>query len=594
MKHFFYSRLAMDNIRKNARNYIPYIITCTLTIIMFYSFISLSMNDGLTQMKVGRRLIPYILNLGIWVVGIFAVIFLFYTYSFLIKRRQKEFGLFNILGMEKKHISKIVALETLYVAVISLVAGLAIGILLNKLLYMLLLRMIDAELTLDFSISFQPIITTVLFFGGIFFVIFLYSIGRIHLSNPIELLHSTKTGEKEPKTKIIMTILGVLCLGGGYYISLTTEQIQYAITNFFLAVILVVVGTYLLFTVGSVTLLKLLKKNKKYYYKTNHFISVSSMIYRMKRNAVGLANICILSTMVLVMLSVTTTLMIGLEDTLNKSYSHDIILSVYVGSDNNKEQITSSVEKIINETAKEHQLSISNISKSYFVAFGVCYNNGKFSIDNQTDYTSNLNDIHHIDVISVSDYNRILNKKAVLKSNEILLFSEDDAVCNNKEIVFLDQNYKVMESSNILPNSLNFDYAIMSINTIIIVSDESFEQLAHLNPEDYYSNNSMYGYAFDLSGTNTQKISFTDDLNNKIFSDDNAFLREYGLLLSSKPEMRTSLYEVYGGLLFVGIFLGILFTAAMVLIIYYKQTSEGYEDRERFEIMQKVGLDYHD
>ncbi len=584
MKHFFYSRLAADNIRKNARTYIPYIIACTLTIVMFYSFISLSNNNDLTEMKIGRRLIPYILNLGIWVIGIFAVIFLFYTYSFLIKRRQKEFGLFNILGMEKKHITKIVALETLDVAVISLVAGLAIGILFNKLLYMLLLRMIDAELTLDYHISFEPIIPTLLFFGGIFLVIFLHSIGRIHLSNPIELLHSTKTGEKEPKTKIIITILGILCLGGGYYISLTTKQIQEALPNFLLAVILVIIGTYLLFTVGSITLLKLLKKNKRYYYKTNHFISVSSMIYRMKRNAVGLANICILSTMVLVMLSVTSTLMISLESTLN-SFSHDIMYSIEIGSDDNKEQVSSSIEKIVEETAKEHRLSILNLSQGYFINWNICYDNGIFSSDSETDNEENL---HLLEIISISDYNRILDKKAVLKSDEILLFSEDSTVCDDKEIVFLDRHYTVAESANSLPKDLKFNLTIEYKNIIMVVSDNVFEQLVHI----YEGHNiSTYGYDFDLSGTNEQKIEFTEDLNNRIFSHENNTLAEHGLVSYSKSEDRSGLYEIYGGLLFIGIFLSILFTAAMVLIMYYKQTSEGYEDRERFEIMQKVGLE---
>lgn len=587
MKNFFYSRLAANNIRKNARNYIPYIIACTLTIIMFYSFLALGTNDGLKQMETGSRLLPDIMVLGIWVVGIFAVIFLFYTYSFLIKRRQKEFGLFNILGMEKKHISRIVALETLYVAVISLAAGLIIGILLNKLLYMLLLRMIDAKLTLEFYISIKPLIITVLFFGCTFFVIFLYSIRRIRLSNPVELLHSTKTGEKEPKTKIIMTILGILCLGGGYYISLTTENIQYAIVNFFGAVILVIVGTYLLFTVGSVTLLKVLKKNKKYYYKTNHFISVSSMIYRMKRNAVGLANICILSTMVLVMLSVTTTLMTGLENTLNKAYPNDVAVFANIGSDNNKEQINSLIEESVQETAEEHQLNISNISENYFLEIAFYYNdNGEFSEDGS--FLLGDENLYLVEFISVSDYNRILSKEVELKSDEVLLFSDNTAICDDKEVTFYEKQYTVTDSSNTLPDNLTYDYIITNY-TIVIVSDDTFEYLSHITSE---YNSSTYSFSFDLNGTNEQKISFFNDLSDKIF--DNTILRENGFSLLSKAATRTGLYEIYGGLLFIGIFLGILFTAAMVLIIYYKQTSEGYEDRERFEIMQKVGLDSHD
>ena len=328
MNKFFYARLAANNIKKNAKIQIPFMITSILTVSMFYILLSLSLNQGFRDAEVGSTMIPIVLGLGCWIVGIFAVIFLFYTYSFLIKRRQKEFGLFNILGMEKKHIAKIIALETFYTAFISIVVGLLAGVILDKLMYLLLLRIVNLQTNLTHYISFKPIIITSILFVSIFIVLFLYSILKVRLTNPIQLLHGGQVGEKEPKTKILMAIIGLICLGIGYYLSIMTKDAVNAVNLFFIAVIFVIIGTYFLFVAGSIALLKMLRKNKKYYYKTSHFISVSGMLYRMKKNAVGLANICILSTMVLVMLSTTLSMMLGLDDVLNRNYPYDISLSL--------------------------------------------------------------------------------------------------------------------------------------------------------------------------------------------------------------------------------------------------------------------------
>ena len=301
MNKLFYSKLAVTNIKKNSKTYIPFLLTCIITIAMFYDICSLAGNNGLDSMP-GSGEMRMMLTLGTYVVGFFAIIFLFYTNSFLMKRRKKEFGLFNILGMEKRHVSLIIAFETLLTAVISLSLGFFIGISIDKLLFMAIGKMFNTQTTFGFYISTSAMKTSLILFGLIFFFMYLNSIRQIKLSNPIELLHSSEYGEKEPKSKWIITILGLLCLSTGYYISLTTENPISAMLLFFSAVILVIIGTYLLFTAGSVTLLKVLKKNKRYFYKPNHFISVSGMIYRMKQNAAGLANICILSTMVLVMI----------------------------------------------------------------------------------------------------------------------------------------------------------------------------------------------------------------------------------------------------------------------------------------------------
>ena len=284
MNKLFYPKLALTNIKKNSKTYIPFLLTCIITIALFYDICSLAGNSGLDSMP-GAGEMRMMLILGTYVVGFFAIIFLFYTNSFLMKRRKKEFGLFNILGMEKRHVSLIIAYETLLTAVISLSLGFLIGISLDKLLFMAIGKMFDSNITLGFYISSSAIKTSLILFGLIFLFMYLNSVRQIKLANPIELLHSTEYGEKEPKSKWIMTILGIVCLSIGYYISLTTKNPITAMMLFFCAVILVIIGTYLLFTAGSVTLLKALKKNKGYFYKPNHFISVSGMIYRMKQNA---------------------------------------------------------------------------------------------------------------------------------------------------------------------------------------------------------------------------------------------------------------------------------------------------------------------
>ena len=352
MNKLFYPRLAITNIKKNSKTYFPFLLTCIVTIALFYDICSLAGNSGLDSMP-GSAEMRMMLMLGTYVVGFFAIIFLFYTNSFLMKRRKKEFGLFTILGMEKRHVAFIIAYETLITALISLVFGFLIGISLDKLLFMAIGKMFDADITLGFYISSSAMKSSLVLFGLIFLFMYLNSIRQIKLANPIELLHSTEYGEKEPKSKWIMTILGIVCLLIGYYISLTTQNPITAMILFFCAVILVIIGTYLLFTAGSVTLLKVLKKNKRYFYQPTHFISVSGMVYRMKQNAAGLANICVLSTMVLVMISTTFCLWIGIDDLIKQRYPREVIAYTHA----NEEDIQT-IRKVSNQLLKEKGLAI--------------------------------------------------------------------------------------------------------------------------------------------------------------------------------------------------------------------------------------------
>ena len=323
MRKLFYARLALDNIRKNARTYIPYILSCVFTVAMTYILYMLPEDPGLTGTR-GEITIRSTLVLGSFVVTIFAVIFLFYTSSFLTKRRRKEFGLLNVLGMEKKHLAKMMFFETLFVGLFSAVVGLLLGVALSKLVLLFLLKLLDFDVAFGLTFSLKAALITLFIFAAIFLLILLNNIRLVHFASPVELLRGDKVGEREPKAKWLLVLIGVVTLGAGYLMAVTIQNPLEALMFFFVAVVLVIIGTYCLFTAGSIAVLKLLKRNRHYYYQPEHFISVSGMMYRMKQNAVGLGNICILSTMVLVMLSATSTMFIGTESSLMGRYPREI------------------------------------------------------------------------------------------------------------------------------------------------------------------------------------------------------------------------------------------------------------------------------
>lgn len=577
MNNVFYPKLAANNIKKNSKTYIPYMLTCIFTAAMYYIIHSLSNNEGISTL-VGSDTISITLGLGNNITAIFAIIFLFYTNSFLIKRRKKEFGLFNILGMEKKHLLRVIGYETLYIALISLILGIAIGILLDKLMYLSVLKLMGVEISLGFYISWSSILSTIILFSIIFFIIFMNSLRQVHLSNPIELLKSSNFGEKEPKTKWAMAILGFVCLGLGYYIALTTKDPVAAISLFFVAVILVIVGTYLVFTAGSIAFLKVLRKNKKYYYNVKHFTSVAGMIYRMKQNAVGLANICILSTMVLVMISSTSSMMMGMEDIINTRYPYDI--SIYSdGSDTNKNNLL--VEEIDNIISRE------NIEKevSYaYLNFAGIKDKDKF-LTNRNSNSVVVNDVNNLIFITLEDYNKVALESKALEDGEVLLYSNRDKYEYDTINVF-DKSYKVAERvDDFLGNGI-ISANVASSQFIVVKDMEELDDLYRAQKETFGENASeidfMYGIDLKVDDNEKEVIynNITDTLYNKGFD----FIGE------TKVGSRSSFVSLYGGLFFIGIFLGALFIMATILIIYYKQISEGYDDKERFEIMQKVGM----
>lgn len=582
MNKLFYPKLALTNIKKNSKTYIPFLLTCIITIALFYDICSLAGNSGLDSMP-GAGEMRMMLILGTYVVGFFAIIFLFYTNSFLMKRRKKEFGLFNILGMEKRHVSLIIAYETLLTAVISLSLGFLIGISLDKLLFMAIGKMFDSNITLGFYISSSAIKTSLILFGLIFLFMYLNSIRQIKLANPIELLHSTEYGEKEPKSKWIMTILGIVCLSIGYYISLTTKNPITAMMLFFAAVILVIIGTYLLFTAGSVTLLKALKKNKGYFYKPNHFISVSGMIYRMKQNAAGLANICILSTMVLVMISTTFSLWIGIDDLTRQRYPREIVAYTNANEDD-----IQTIRDVSDQLLKDKNLEKENILDYRYVEFTGYQKEQSILTDRKNIYANMTDAICTVMVTDLDDYNQSMNTNYTLNENEILLYG------NRKEFEYdqfevFDYKFKVKEQVDEFMGNGN-SAANVASGYFIVVKDETIvNDIYRLQKEVYgdYASNLYNYYGFDIDASDTVIKEYYHSLVRNL---GDVGLEGYDV--ECKTISYAGFIALYGGFLFIGIFLSILFIMATILIIYYKQITEGYEDKERFEIMQKVGMDH--
>ena len=355
MRKFFYPKLAADTMKKNRRIYFPYIMTCILTVMMYYIISSLKSNPNLANIY-GGTIIQEMMNLGSGIMSVFAVIFLFYTNSFLMKQRKREFGLYNILGMEKRHIARIIFYETLYILCISLLLGFVLGILLDKLMFLLLLNIFRVDVTLGFYVSPQAFWHTIRLFAVLFGLLLLNSLRQIYRSSPLELLKSRSVGEKPPRSKWLLTLVGFLFLGTGYYMSITIEDPVTALALFFVAVLLVILGTYCLFIAGGVTLLKALQKNKRYYYKTRHFIALSGMIYRMKQNAAGLANICILSTMVMVMVSSTVSMYASIDSQVAVMLPRDMTMTLRANDETDIRTALEEVRAVFEE--KEETIAI--------------------------------------------------------------------------------------------------------------------------------------------------------------------------------------------------------------------------------------------
>lgn len=579
MNKLFYPKLAASGLKKNRRLYIPYLLTCIFTVAMFYIVKSLFLNPGLSDM-IGDATMTFTMKFGCVVIGLFALIFLFYTNSFLMKQRKKEFGLFHILGMEKHHLYRLIAWENLYAAIFTLTAGLLFGIALDKAMFLLVSRMIGGEIPLGFFLSPRAVVETMVLFLGIYTLIFLNALRQIKTANPIELLHAGNMGEKEPKAKWFMAILGLLCTGAGYYLAITTENPVTSLFLVFVAVILVVIGTYLLFTAGSIALLKILKSHKGYYYKTRHFISVSGMIYRMKQNAVGLANICILSTGVLLMVACTTSLMVGMEDIIRSRYPNQLAL---YADDENLETAGEAVEAV-KQLQKESGIEATQEMEYRYLAFGAILQEDTFLVTREIKLTE-MDSVQSLMFVPLEDYNKAMGENKTLKPGEVLLYSNRTEYKHPRMKIF-DRNYVIKERLKSFPGNGIIAANIANTQFIVMPNMEDIQELYEKQKEiltDIAGNIRIY-YGFDTNAKEKEQEEFQKAVYNLMA--ENGY---YGTMESS-VNARQSFMGIYGGLFFIGIFLGLLFVMATVLIIYYKQISEGYDDKERFAIMQKVGM----
>lgn len=590
-----YPKLAATNIRNNKQFYLPYLLAGGLSVAMLYLVLAMVYNPGLREMN-GGQTVAATLSLGGVIVRVFAAIFLFYTNSFIIKRRKKELGVYNILGMEKKHIAKVLSLEMLFTAVVTIAGGLVFGIVFNKLLTMILYRMTGLNASIPFTISTAGCRSVMITFVVIYAAALCYNLMQIKLANPIELLHSGNKGEREPKTKILITLIGIAALGGGYYLALTVGDAVSAITMFFIAVLLVIVGTYCLFTAGSIALLKLLRKNKKYYYQAKHFTTVSGMIYRMKQNAVGLANICILSTMVLVTVSTTVCMYLGIEDILTVRFPKEVTVTTYYAAmPENPETI---------ETALDDSLAASGrgiLSKCGYLNMSMTAvrREDGFSVTGigaGTDYS--ISDVVVLDIVTKADYEKLTGESiASLEEGEIAIAAEP--FYEGEILEFEDRTYTVKESLAYPTDEEEYLASIANGTAYLIVPDDAefegiFETLARNWDSERVALNINYNLGYEIDGTSEEKIAAESAVRDAValwVSREAQKNEAYaGCYIEAREENRAEYWALNGGFLFLGLFLGTMFLMVTVLIIFYKQISEGYEDKERYAIMEKVGM----
>ena len=592
MKKGIYSRLALTGIKKNKKLYIPYILTCIGMVMMFYIITFLSSSDMMMNYPGGETM-RGILGFGVYVIGFFAVIFLFYTNSFLVRRRKKEFGLYNILGMGKRNIARVMLWETLFIGAFSIAVGMALGVLFSKLAELVMVNIMSMDVTFGVTIDYKAIYYTVVLFAVIFFLILLNSLRQVHLSNPIALLHSENAGEKPPKANWFFAVLGVLILGCAYYLAVTIKDPVTTLAAFFFAVIMVIIATYLIFISGSVAFCKILQKKKNYYYKTNHFVSVSSMSYRMKRNGAGLASICILCTMVLVMISSTVCLYLGKEDSLRERYPRNInitmtsqIYSDLISQDAN------SIAKMSIETAENMGYKPVNAIDYTMLSFVSYIRDGEIVFDDgENGFNYVTSDLWQIFIVSLDDYNRLTGSQENLNEDEVMIYTSKD----------MDYNYDVLKIKGQEPLNIKkvvTDFENNGVDTMQIIPalyifvpdlELQTEMISEQSENTIGNINRFVGY--DLDATDQQQTDVFNEIYDWLRTSqvNSADISMYVYVEGSANE-KLEFFGLYGGLFFLGIILGIVFIFAAVLIMYYKQVSEGYEDQSRFEIMQKVGM----
>ena len=599
MKMGLYPRLAWDGIRKNRRLYIPYLLTCGGMMMMFYIIHYLAAMEALNGMS-GGRTVGQMLGMGVWIVALFALIFLLYTNSFLMRRRQKEFGLYNILGMGKGNLSLVLLWENLLAFVISMAGGLAGGIALSKLAELGLVRVLGGWTGYSFSVNWEAVQDTLLVFGGIFCLIFLKNLIQIRRLSPVALLKRESAGEKPPKANYLLGLGGVLLLGWAYYIAVSIQSPLAALGWFFIAVGMVIVATYLIFISGSVMLCRILQKNSRYYYKKNHFISVSSMAYRMKRNGAGLASICILSTMVLVMMLGSGSLYFGAEDSLLARYPREINMTAYlVGDDDDAvysdEDAWALLQKV-QDVVGQHGVTPENAQHYISVRATGLLRDGKLTLNYQDvdSFGEEMNWVCQVYFLSLEDYNRCMGTSETLEVDEALIHCVRRSYQDPTITTANGTTWRIKKQVREIVGSGDASMDVIP-SVFLVVSDLNRamdavnEELAEIGKE--YLTHPLLAYGFDTGLPAEDQVALCDAIRMELYERQGGF---YPKFVECREEERSDFYGTYGGIFFLGLLLSLVFLLATVLIIYYKQVTEGYEDESRYGIMRKVGMTRED
>ena len=596
MKMNLYPKLAWHGISKNKKTYVPFLLTSIGLVMMFYIVSYLTYNKSVKQMRGGDDM-QMILSWGVPVVAFFVVIFLFYMNSFLMRRRKTEFGLYNILGMGKSNIARILLWQNFMLLVVSAAGGLGMGILLSKLAELCAAKMLSNQASLAFVIEPSAVRNTLFLTVLSFVLILLYSLGQIHVAKPIELLHGEKTGEKPPKARWILALIGVVLLGTAYYLAVTTREPVQALLVLFVAIVLVIVGSYLLFICGSVALCKMLQKNKKYYYKLNHFISVSSMSYRMKRNGASLASICILSTGVLVMISSSLCLRIGEDESLHARYPRDIEVSILTKDYDQSIAAASYIEQQEDAVLQASHQTLKNEIAYNNLNFAALKQGSDISVKQYTEvsgtqYAESIDKLVMLNIVTLDTYEKITGTTETLGENEVLLHMFRGKYSDDSLNIDGQFQFHVQKQVDAYIESGDNTAATYPTMYLVVPDGDTMNRL-------YEYQYSVYGekaasslqtcMGFDLDCNADTQIELTKQLYDQ-FAEGSETHPNFYYEIKGLETQRYSFYSLFGGLLFLGILLSVVFLFGTVLIMYYKQISEGYEDAARFEILQKVGM----
>lgn len=589
MKRGLYFRLAATGMSKNKKFYFPYIFTCFCMVMMYYIIQFLRISDDFRTMRGGESM-QMILGMGTPVIAVFSWILLYYTNSFLIRRRQKEFGLYHILGMGKRELVKILIWENLMTAVISIAGGLLGGILFSKLAELAAVRIVGNHLGYKMTIEPKAIYYTVFLFLAIFAVILLRMLIFIFRTKPVDMLKSETAGEKPPKANWILAIVGLIILAGAYWIAVSIEEPMEAMLWFMVAVLMVIVATYLLFIAGSVAFCRLMQKKKNYYYKTRHFVSISSMVYRMKRNGAGLASICILSTMVLVMVSSTVCLYASIEGNLAKGYPQQFSVEMASGSSLEDKDREEKLKETVGQTINGNKIKLKE-TKEYHILSTACVKTDE-GIKFEHENIKSLDSLKMLYILTVADYNRLTGENLSLEKNELYVYLPDEAYEKDTFQVEGCGNWKNKGTPD---NQFicGDDVETLNSGVYLIVPDEAVMDQFEAAQRAVYGENASSEklcYAFDTDLSEEGQVSLVSELQNNISTlqlQDEQFPM---VNVNARAVSKSDYYALYGGLFFLGILLGSVFIFGMILIIYYKQITEGYEDQGRFSILMKVGM----